>query len=107
MDWLNGLFTEQTFTQAVMVVSLICAAGLALGKIKILGISFGVAFVFFAIVQAIHPEPVPISKISSKEFSFIISMAFFTKISVSSLGISTSGVTLKYSPINQALPIIC
>ena len=54
MDWLNGLFTEQTFTQAVMVVSLICAAGLALGKIKILGISFGVAFVFFAGIIAGH-----------------------------------------------------
>ena len=40
--------------QAVMILSIICAAGLALGKIKVKGISFGVTFVFFAGIIAGH-----------------------------------------------------
>ena len=48
MNWLTELFTQQTFIQAVMVLSCICAAGLALGRIKIFGVSLGVTFVFFA-----------------------------------------------------------
>ena len=40
--------------QAVMILSIICAAGLALGKIKIKGISLGVTFVFFAGIIAGH-----------------------------------------------------
>ena len=54
MDWFTELFTEHTFIQAVMVLSLICAVGLALGKIKILGVSLGVTFVFFAGIAAGH-----------------------------------------------------
>ena len=40
--------------QAVLVLSLICATGLALGNIKIFGISLGVTFVFFAGIVAGH-----------------------------------------------------
>ena len=40
--------------QAVMVLSLICASGLALGNIKIFGVSLGVTFVFFAGIFAGH-----------------------------------------------------
>ena len=47
MDWLQGLFTIHSSVQTVVVVALIIATGLALGKIKIGGISLGVAFVFF------------------------------------------------------------
>lgn len=54
MNWFNELFTEHTFIQAVMILSIICAAGLALGKIKIKGISLGVTFVFFAGIIAGH-----------------------------------------------------
>ena len=54
MNWFTELFTQQTFTQAVMILSLICASGLALGNIKIFGISLGVAFVFFAGIIAGH-----------------------------------------------------
>lgn len=54
MNWLIDIFTEQTFTQAVLVLSLICACGLALGKIKIFGVSLGVTFVFFAGIIAGH-----------------------------------------------------
>ncbi len=54
MNWFTEIFTEQTFMQAVMVLSLICATGLALGKIKIFGVSLGVTFVFFAGIIAGH-----------------------------------------------------
>ena len=54
MNWLIELFTKQDFMQAVMILSIICAAGLALGKIKIKGISLGVTFVFFAGIIAGH-----------------------------------------------------
>ncbi|MCK9159415.1 MAG: putative transporter [Bacteroidaceae bacterium] len=47
MDWINSLFVEQSALQAVVVISLICAIGLALGKIRIFSISLGVTFVFF------------------------------------------------------------
>jgi aspT/yidE/ybjL antiporter duplication domain len=47
MDWINGLFSIPSALQGVVVISLICAVGLGLGKIKFAGISLGVAFVFF------------------------------------------------------------
>ena len=37
-----------------MVLSCICAAGLALGRIRIFGVSLGVTFVFFAGIIAGH-----------------------------------------------------
>lgn len=54
MNWFSELFTQQTFTQGVMVLSCICAAGLALGRIRIFGVSLGVTFVFFAGIIAGH-----------------------------------------------------
>ena len=54
MSWFTELFTEQTFMQAVMILSLVSASGLALGKIKIFGVSLGVTFVFFAGIIAGH-----------------------------------------------------
>ena len=47
MNWITELFTQHTFIQAVMILSLICAIGTALGNVKIFGISLGVTFVFF------------------------------------------------------------
>ena len=38
--------------QAVTVISLICAVGLALGKVRVLGVSLGIAFVFFTGIMA-------------------------------------------------------
>ena len=54
MNWFTDIFSQQSFIQAVMVLSLICAIGLALGKIKVLGISLGATFVFFAGILAGH-----------------------------------------------------
>ena len=54
MDWINSLFVEHTALQAVVVLSLISAIGLGLGKIRFWGISLGVTFVFFAGIVAGH-----------------------------------------------------
>lgn len=54
MNWFTELFTQHTFVQAVLVLSLICATGLGLGNIKIFGASLGVTFVFFAGIIAGH-----------------------------------------------------
>lgn len=54
MNWLIELFTEQTFLQAILVISLICAVGLMCSKIKIKGVTLGITFVFFAGIIAGH-----------------------------------------------------
>lgn len=54
MDWIESIFLEHTPLQAVIVLSVIIAAGLGLGKIRICGISLGVTFVFFMGILAGH-----------------------------------------------------
>ena len=48
MNWLQEAFLEPTMVQAVIIISLVSALGLYLGRIKIFGISLGITFVFFA-----------------------------------------------------------
>ena len=54
MNWFTDIFSQHSFIQAILVISAICAAGLALGKIKIFGISLGATFVFFTGILAGH-----------------------------------------------------
>ena len=54
MEWLSEIFIEQSHIQAILILSIICAAGLALGKLKIGGVSLGISFVFFAGILAGH-----------------------------------------------------
>ena len=54
MNWFTDIFSQHSFIQAILVISAICAAGLALGKIKIFGISLGATFVFFTGIMAGH-----------------------------------------------------
>lgn len=54
MEWLKGLLVEQSVIQAVVVISLITAIGLSLGRIRIGGVSLGVTFVFFVGILAGH-----------------------------------------------------
>lgn len=54
MEWINSLFFTPSAVQTVVIISLICALGLAMGKIKICGISLGIAFVFFIGILAGH-----------------------------------------------------
>ena len=54
MNWLYSLFVEHSAMQAVVVLSLISAIGLGLGKVRIFGVSLGVTFVFFAGIISGH-----------------------------------------------------
>lgn len=47
MDWLFEVFCEPSSIQAIIIISLVSALGLQLGKIKIFNISLGITFVFF------------------------------------------------------------
>ena len=50
----DSLFTVHSALQAVVVISLVCAVGLIFGKVRVLGVSLGVTFVFFAGIVAGH-----------------------------------------------------
>ncbi len=54
MNWLQEAFLAPTMVQAVIIISLVSALGLYLGRIKIFGISLGITFVFFAGILAGH-----------------------------------------------------
>lgn len=54
MDLFNSLFIIHSPMQAVIILSLICGAGLAFAQVKVAGVSLGVTFVFFAGILAGH-----------------------------------------------------
>ncbi|MDE6009508.1 MAG: transporter, partial [Muribaculaceae bacterium] len=54
MDWLTNVFITHSPLQAVIVLAVIIAVGLGLGKIQVFGISLGVTWVFFAGILAGH-----------------------------------------------------
>lgn len=47
MEWIESLFTIHSAVQTLVVLSLIISIGMVLGKLRVRGISLGVAFVFF------------------------------------------------------------
>lgn len=47
MDWLHETLFTPSAVQAVIIICLICALGLSLGKLRFRGISLGVTYVFF------------------------------------------------------------
>ena len=54
MEYLKTLFIEHSALQAIVVLSLISAIGIMLGKIRVFGISLGITFVFFIGILAGH-----------------------------------------------------
>ena len=52
MSWFNELINFHSALQSLMIISIICALGLALGKLRVWGISLGIAFVFFTGILA-------------------------------------------------------
>ncbi len=54
MDFIHQLLINHSALQAIIVIALICAIGLALGKLKVWGVSLGVTFVFFVGIIAGH-----------------------------------------------------
>lgn len=47
MDWLKEAFIEPSSVQSIIIISLVSALGLQLGKLKLFNISLGITFVFF------------------------------------------------------------
>ena len=55
MDWLVSLFTNtESVAHIVLLYAIVISVGVALGKIKIFGVSLGVTFVLFAGIVAGH-----------------------------------------------------
>ncbi|MBR5788348.1 MAG: putative transporter [Muribaculaceae bacterium] len=54
MEWIESILIDHSALQAVIVLSIICAVGLSLGKIKVLGVSLGATLVFFVGILAGH-----------------------------------------------------
>ncbi|MGL5682102.1 MAG: putative transporter [Marinifilaceae bacterium] len=54
MEWLNELLFTPSVVQAIVVISMISALGLALGRLTLMGISLGITFVFFVGILAGH-----------------------------------------------------
>ena len=54
MNWLYNLFMGDGIAHTVLVLSLVIAMGIVLGKIKIRGISFGVTWILFVGIAAGH-----------------------------------------------------
>ena len=61
MDWINSLFIDHTPVQTCFLLSLIVSIGVFMGKVRIKGISLGVAFVFFIgiVAGSLHLEADP------------------------------------------------
>ncbi|MGL4993744.1 MAG: putative transporter [Bacteroidales bacterium] len=61
MEWIGQLFNNPTVVQSVLLLCVVSALGLSLGRVKIFGISLGVTFVFFIGIVAGHfgfvPDP--------------------------------------------------
>ena len=64
MDWLISLITDNdSIAHIVLLYAVVISVGLALGRIKMFGISLGVTFVLFAGILAGHfgftaPQPI-------------------------------------------------
>ena len=54
MDYLHTLFIGHSALQAIVVLSIISAIGLMLGRIRFFGVSLGITFVFFTGILAGH-----------------------------------------------------
>ena len=54
MNWLYNLFMGEGIAHTVLVLSLVIALGIVLGKIKIRGISFGITWILFVGIAAGH-----------------------------------------------------
>lgn len=54
MDWLNTVLQLQPDVYALLLIAVICALGISLGRLKIRGVGLGVTFVFFTGILAGH-----------------------------------------------------
>ena len=77
MEIIKSLLIEHSALQAIIVLSIISAAGILLGKIRVGGISLGITFVFFVGIFAGHlglsidGEMLKYAEILSADFPFV------------------------------------
>jgi len=78
MSWLTELFTENSIAHDILIYSLVIALGLAVGKLRIFGISLGITWVlFFAIFFAnIGLNVSPATEHFIKEFGLVLFVYF-------------------------------
>ncbi|MCE5345787.1 MAG: putative transporter [Bacteroidales bacterium] len=54
MDWINDLLFNETVAHTILIYCFVIVIGVALGKLKIFGISLGITFVLFAGIAVGH-----------------------------------------------------
>ncbi|MCX6333701.1 MAG: putative transporter [Bacteroidia bacterium] len=54
MDWLRELLFNESVAHTILIYCVVIAVGVSLGKVKILGVSLGIAFVLFAGIAIGH-----------------------------------------------------
>lgn len=54
MNWLTDIFLKDSTAHAVLVLALVISAGILVGKIRVRGVSFGIAGVLFVGILAAH-----------------------------------------------------
>lgn len=103
MNWIESVFFDHTPLQAVVVLSIITAVGLGLGKLKIGGVSLGVTFVFFVGILAGHLglsiDPMMLSYAESfglvlfvYELGLKVGPGFFSSFRSGGIGLNLLGV---------------
>lgn len=54
MSWLNELLVHESVARTILIYCIVIAAGVSLGRLKILGVSLGIAFVLFTGIAMGH-----------------------------------------------------
>ncbi|HIZ88001.1 MAG TPA: putative transporter [Candidatus Coprenecus pullistercoris] len=54
MDWIISLFTADSVAHSILIVAIVIALGILLGKIKVFGISLGVTWILFVGILLSH-----------------------------------------------------
>lgn len=54
MNWLTDIFLKDSTAHAVLILALVISAGILVGKIRVRGVSFGIAGVLFAGILSAH-----------------------------------------------------
>ena len=78
MDWLIDIFFGKGIIHSCVIIALVSAIGILLGKVKVYGISLGVSFVFFVGIVAGHFDMGINSIVSEFAQSFGLSLFVFT-----------------------------
>lgn len=54
MEWINNLFFGGGVAHSILLIALVIAVGIALGKIRIAGISLGITWILFVGIALSH-----------------------------------------------------